>query len=72
MIQSAFDAGGVDGVCSIIDELEARITMFEVRIAELERRLSKNSSHSSKPPSSDGLKRSNPLRPKNSGRKPGG
>lgn len=76
VIQAAFDAGGVDGVvdvvCRIIDEFEARIAKFEARIAELERRLNKNSSNSSKPPSSDGLKRSNSLRPKNSGRKPGG
>jgi transposase len=76
IIQAAFDEGGVDAVvdvvCKIIDEFEARITRFEVRIAELERRLNKNSSNSSKPPSSDGLKRTNSLRPKNSGRKPGG
>jgi transposase len=76
VIQAAFDEGGLDGVvdvvCKIIDEFEARITAFEGRIAELERRLNKNSSNSSKPPSSDGLNRSNSMRPKNSGRKPGG
>lgn len=76
VIQAALDVGGVDAVvevvCKIIDELEARITGFESRIAELERRLNQNSSNSSKPPSSDGLKRTNSLRPKNSGRKPGG
>lgn len=76
VIQAALDAGGVDAVvdvvCKIIDELEVRIAGFESRIAELERRLSQNSSNSSKPPSSDGLKRTNSLRPKNSGRKPGG
>lgn len=76
VIQAALDAGGVDAVvdvvCKIIDELEVRITGFESRIAELERRLNQNSSNSSKPPSSDGLKRTNSLRPKNSGRKPGG
>jgi hypothetical protein len=62
----------VDVVCKIIDEFEKRITASEGRIAELERRLNKNSSNSSKPPSSDGLNRSNSMRPKNSGRKPGG
>jgi transposase len=79
IIQAALDEGGVDAVvevvCGIIAEFEARITQFETRIAELERRLNKNSSNSSKPPSSDGLKRpnrDNSLRPKNSGRKPGG
>lgn len=76
VIQAALDAGGVDAVvdvvCKIIDELEVRIAGFESRIAELERRLNQNSSNSSKPPSSDGLKRTNSLRPKNSGRKPGG
>jgi len=76
IIQAALDQGGVDAVvelvCMIIDEFEAHSTGFETRIAELERRLNKNSSSSSKPPSSDGLKRSNSLRPKNSGRKPGG
>lgn len=79
IIQAALDAGGVDAVVEVvyqlIAEFEARITAFEVRIAELERRLKKNSSNSSKPPSSDGLgrtKRTNSSRPKNSGRKPGG
>jgi len=79
IIQAALDEGGVDAVvevvCAIIDEFEARITRFETRIAELERQLNKNSSNSSKPPSSDCLKRANrnnSLRPKNSGRKPGG
>jgi transposase len=43
------------------------------RIAELEKRLNMNSSYSSKPPSSDGLKRKtkSPQR-KNTGRKPSG
>jgi transposase len=79
IIHSALDEGGVDGVvkvvCEIIAELEARITLQEKRIIELERRLNKNSSNSSKPPSSDGLKRPNrdqSLRARNTGRKPGG
>lgn len=65
VIQSAFDTGGLDAICELIAKLEARIT-------ELEKRLNKNSSNSSKPPSSDGLKRTNSLRPKHTGRKPGG
>lgn len=76
IIQAALNRGGVDAVvelvCGIIAEFESRIAGFESRIIELERRLNKNSSNSSKPPSSDGLKRTNSLRPKNSGRKPGG
>ena len=56
--------------------LEARhqavIAKLEARIAELEKRLNKNSSNSSKPPSSDGLKRTTSQRRKNTGRKPGG
>jgi len=72
MIQAALDAGGVDAVVELVCGIMAE---FEARITELERRLNKNSSNSSKPPSSDGLKRAkrtNSLRPKNTGRKPGG
>ena len=65
VIQAALDEGGIDAICDLIAKLEARIT-------ELEKRLGKNSSNSSKPPSSDGLKRTQSQRPKNSGRKPGG
>lgn len=73
IIQAAFDAGGLDAICELIARLEARIAEQDARIAELEKRLAKNSSNSSKPPSSDGLKRkTKSLRPKNSGRKPGG
>ena len=81
-IQAAFDQGGVDAVVKVVGEIngefEARIGKLEARIIELESRLNKNSSNSSKPPSSDGLKRPNrdnrdkSLRAKNTGRKPGG
>ncbi len=80
MIQAAFDAGGLDAICELFAQLEARVVgltahaaKLEARIAELEKRLNKNSSNSSKPPSSDGLRRkTQSLRPQNSGRKPGG
>jgi transposase len=77
MIQAAYDAGGLDGACECVAELiaplEACGEQFMTRVAELERRLNMNSSNSRKPPSSDGLKRkTKSLRPKNTGRKPGG
>jgi len=80
-IQTAFDHGGLDGVCKLVvmllNEQEARhqadISRLAARLAELEKRLGKNSSNSSKPPSSDGLKRrTSSLRNNSSGRKPGG
>lgn len=78
-IQKTLDEGGVDAICELFAALEAQVTvlvarvsLFEARIAELEKRLNKNSTNSSKPPSSDGLKRTKSQRPKNSGRKPGG
>ncbi len=40
-----------------IQQQQVRIQQLEARIFELETRLSKNSSNSSKPPSSDGLKK---------------
>lgn len=65
-IQSAYDTGGLDAICELFAKLEARV-------AELEKRLNMDSSNSSKPPSSDGLKRkTKSLRRKNTGRKPGG
>ena len=66
VIHAAFQAGGLDAICELFAKLEARIE-------ELEKRLNMNSSNSSKPPSSDGLKRkTKSLRRKNTGRKPGG
>jgi hypothetical protein len=50
VIQAAFDAGGLEAICELFAKLEPRIE-------ELEKRLNMNSSNSSKPPSSDGLKR---------------
>jgi len=47
-----------------IEELEARLMRALQRIEELERRLAKDSHNSSKPPSSDGLKRKERPRPK--------
>ncbi len=70
-IQATLDKEGVDAICELVAALEARVAEFEARIVELEKRLNKNSSNSSKPPSSDGLKRTKSQRPKNSGRKPG-
>jgi len=60
---------GPDAVCELVLTVTGAL---EARIAELEQRLGKNSSNSSKPPSSDGLQRTTSLRPRDSGRKPGG
>ena len=70
IIEAAYEKGGLDGICRLFVDV---IAPFEARIAELEKRLGKNSSNSSKPPSSDGLKRrTRSLRDNKSGRKPGG
>ena len=71
-IGAAFERGGLDAVCRLVvnlsNEQEARhqaeIAELEARIAGLEKRLNQNSSNSSKPPSSDGLKRTTSLRSK--------
>lgn len=46
-----------ESIRTYIRYLEARIVQLETRVHELEDRLVKDSSNSSKPPSSDGLKR---------------
>jgi transposase len=64
----------VETLLLIIDKQWEEIVLLKERVAELERRLGLNSSNSSKPPSSDGLKkptRTGSLREK-TGKKPGG
>ena len=46
-----------DELIALIQAQESEIVALKARIAELERRLGLNSSNSSKPPSSDGLKK---------------
>lgn len=56
-----------------IQQQQVRIQQLEARVQDLENRLSKNSSNSSKPPSSDGLKKKKPKSQRGkSGKKPGG
>ena len=55
-----------------IQQQQIRIQQLETRVQDLEARLSKNSSNSSKPPSSDGLKRKPKSLRNQSGKKPGG
>ncbi len=55
-----------------IQQQQVRIQQLEARVHELETRLSKNSSNSSKPPSSDGLKKKPKSQREQSGKKPGG
>ena len=50
----------------------ATIQKLEARVHDLETRLAKNSSNSSKPPSSDGLKKKPKSQREKSGKKPGG
>jgi uncharacterized coiled-coil protein SlyX len=45
----------IEALLEIIEAQAAQIKQLETRIKELEQRLNKNSSNSSKPPSSDGL-----------------
>ena len=45
----------IESLLEIIEVQAAQIKLLEARIHELEQRLNKNSTNSSKPPSSDGL-----------------
>lgn len=64
---------GEEAVISLVEALLARIASVEERVGQLEQQLAKNSSNSSKPPSSDGYRKPAPksLR-KPSGKKSGG
>lgn len=61
-----------ESIRSYIRYLEGAIQQLQVRVHELEAQLSKDSSNSGKPPSSDGLKRKPKSLRKQSGKKPGG
>ena len=54
-----------------IQQQQVHIQQLEVRVHELEARLSKDSSNSSKPPGSDGLKKKTKSLRGKSGKKPG-
>lgn len=56
----------------LVQEQAVRILKLEERVRELENRLNKNSSNSSKPPSSDGLSKKTKSLREPSGKKPGG
>ena len=64
----------VQKLLKIVASQAKRINELEIRIRDLEAQLSKNSSNSSKPPSSDGLKKKPKLKSlrKKTGKKPGG
>lgn len=55
-----------------IHQQQIRIQQLEARVHDLETRLSKNSSNSSKPPSSDGMKKPPKSQREKSDKKPGG
>ena len=57
---------------SKFNEMMALISKLEKRVVELESQLNKNSSNSSKPPSSDGLKKAIKNSREKSNRKQGG
>lgn len=55
-----------------VGQQQTQIKQLEERVRDLENRLAKNSSNSSKPPSSDGLGKKNKSLRENTGKKPGG
>jgi transposase len=63
---------GEDTVIVLVGELRAAIRQLETRLQVLEDQLSKNSRNSSKPPSSDGLKKPKPHSLRTSSGKPSG
>src|ERR1700733_1833469 len=56
---------------TIIQQQQVQIQQLQARVHDLENRLSKNSSNSSKPPGSDGLKKKPKSLRDKSGKKPG-
>ena len=72
--QAAFSKPTISGEVfdSLPESIRAYIRYLETQVHELQTRIAKNSSNSSKPPSSDGLKRKTKSQRGNSGKKPGG
>ena len=76
-IEAIYDQGKevmVDFVMNLIQEFTAKIEVLTERVNELEKKLAKNSQNSSKPPSSDGLRKKKRTRSqrKRTGKKSGG
>lgn len=55
-------AGYFHALLTVVDQQAKRIEKLEKRVHELERQLGQNSNNSSKPPSSDGLRKPTNLR----------
>src|SRR4030042_1033793 len=70
-IEKIYDQGK-DTVVEFIMQLLEKIEILTKRVNELEQKLSKDSHNSSKPPSSDGLKKRTRSQRKRSGKKTGG
>jgi len=76
-LEAIYDQGKevmVDFVMNLIQEFTSKIEMLTQRVNELEKRLAKDSHNSSKPPSTDGLKKKQRTKSqrKRSGKKSGG